>query len=263
MAADSNRFGSVNGSIALMSVGCVELGPTSALHYAVEKRALMQRPNSSRGREKVFREERKKGLPLDGKGKADSQKPKVPGARGRYLRAYGRWLYPYRFALIGVFLLALTTAALDMVWPLAIKHIIDAVLLGKNLSYAEKSRALAVFGAAVVVLLILKQAVDSTRSFRGDVLDAKVTIRLRRRMFERLLGLSIPSLADLKSGGIVSRLSADIDAVAGLVEKALISPGIAAIRIVLTLSILMWLSWRPGLAGVFLIPTLGVIRVLW
>ena len=45
--------------------------------------------------------------------------------RRQYLRQYVRWLWPYRFALGVVFLLALASAALDMVWPLAIKKIID------------------------------------------------------------------------------------------------------------------------------------------
>jgi ATP-binding cassette subfamily B protein len=41
----------------------------------------------------------------------------------------------------------------------------------------------------------------------------------------------------MKSGGIVSRLSSDVDAVSGLVQMALISPGVALIRVVLTVGI--------------------------
>src|SRR4051812_38592621 len=113
----------------------------------------MKQPTSSRLRESAFRKEWGNGKPTaspadgkstDGKPTADGQPAagfSAPAANGKpekrpdkqkrrqYLRQYVRWLWPYRFALLVVFLLALTSAALDMVWPLAIRKIIDGVLL--------------------------------------------------------------------------------------------------------------------------------------
>src|SRR5687767_12954480 len=109
----------------------------------------MKQPNSSRGREAAFRRDWKKR-----KGREDpaAQSPAAPGpssngdakepdkpkrpdkqTRRKYLRQYVHWLWPYRWALLVVFLLALVSAGLDMVWPLAIKQIVDGVLLGKDL----------------------------------------------------------------------------------------------------------------------------------
>jgi hypothetical protein len=70
-------------------------------------------------------------------------------------------LWPYRCALLAVFALALVSAVLDLVWPLAIKRIVDGVLLAGNLSNSEKLRRLNLFGGAVVTLLVVKQAVDA------------------------------------------------------------------------------------------------------
>ncbi len=136
------------------------------------------------------------------------------------------------------------SAGLDMVWPLAIRHIIDGILLAENQTPAQKSHGLGVFGGIVIGLLLLKQAIDTFRSYRTTVLNSKVIFRLRQRLFDRLLGLSLNDLSEMKSGGIVSRLSSDVDAVSGLVQQAVISPGVAIIRVVLTLGILMALSWR-------------------
>ena len=228
--------------------------------------AGMKQPNSSRQRASAFRREWRSGagLQTSGDGK-DGQTEKRPDREKRrhYLRQYIRWLWPYRFALLVVFLLALASAALDMVWPLAIRRIIDGALLNPTLPAAEKLRRLNVFGGLIIGLLLVKQAIDSFRSYRTAVLNAKVIFRLRQRLFGRLLGLPLGGLSEMKSGGIVSRLSSDVDAVSGLVQMALISPGVAAIRVVLTVAILFALSWRLAVAAMIMIPPMALISFLW
>ena len=171
--------------------------------------------------------------------------------------------WPYRWALLVVFLLAVVSASLDLVWPLAIKKIVDGVLLAEGIGRVEKMRCLNVFGGAMFVLLLLKEAVDTYRGFRTAVLNSKVVFRLRQKVFDRLLALPLNSLGEMKSGGIVSRLSSDVDAVSGLVQMALISPGVALIRVVLTAAILFALSWRLALAASIALPPLAVLSFLW
>jgi len=193
-----------------------------------------------------------------------SKPPRADKAtRKRYLREYRRWLWPYRWALLAVLGMALVTTALDMVWPLAIKAIMDGPLNDSNALRADRVSALLYFGVVVLGVLIIKQALDTFRSYRMSALDARVTIRLRRRLFNRFLSLGLGKLADFKSGGIVSRLSSDIDQTNGLVQMALISPTVAAVRLVLTLSVLMFLSWRLAVGSLIMIPPLAIISFLW
>ena len=88
------------------------------------------------------------------------------GERRRFLRQYARWLWPYKWVLLVVFLLALVSATMDMVWPLAIKRVIDDVLLAGGVDNAEKFRRLNVFGGAIVGLLVLKEIVETYRGYR-------------------------------------------------------------------------------------------------
>ena len=67
----------------------------------------------------------------------------------------------------------------------------------------------------------------------------------------------------MKSGGIVSRLSGDVDSVSGLVQMALIGPAVAAIRIVLTVGILFALSWRLAVAALLMMPPIGLVSFVW
>jgi ATP-binding cassette, subfamily B, bacterial len=232
----------------------------------------MKQSNSSRARAAAFRRERlwkkevdaatRAGGGTSGNGDAARPRPDRPKRR-KFLREYVRWLWPYRWALLAVFVLALVSSALDLVWPLAIKRIVDGVLMAGGVDNAEKLRRLNLFGGAVVVLLVLKEAVDTYRNYRTAVLNSKVVFRLRQKLFDKLLALPLGALGEMKSGGIVSRLSGDVDAVSGLVQMALISPGVAIIRIVLTAGILMALSWRLAIAAGIMLPPLAAMSFLW
>src|SRR5438105_167446 len=97
----------------------------------------MKPPVSSRQREALFRKTKGEkrdehnalagAAALSGNGQAaESAKPKPDRAKRRkYVREFAGWLWPYRFAIAAVTLLSLISAALDMVWPMAIKSIID------------------------------------------------------------------------------------------------------------------------------------------
>ena len=77
------------------------------------------------------------------------------------------------------------------------------------------------------------------------------------------MNLSLNELGDMKSGGIISRLSGDVDSVGGLIQQALISPGVALIRVVGTVTVLLILSWRLAVAALIAMPILGFTSYLW
>jgi ATP-binding cassette subfamily B protein len=223
----------------------------------------MRQPASSKERERQFHQsrggegERRQKALAEGKPKADK------ATRRRYLREYRKWLWPYRWGLFTILVIALTTTALDMVWPLSIRWIMDGVLVNGSPDRGRRLRELLRIGGLIIGVLLLKQFLDSMRSWKMASLDARVTIRLRRRLFDKFLSLPLGKLGEMKSGGIVSRLSNDVDSINGLVQMALISPGVAAIRLVLTLGVVTWMSWRLALGSLISLPPLALVSYLW
>ena len=215
----------------------------------------MGRPLSSKQRERQFYEKQKTAASSNGQ----ATKPKL--RETKYLRDYVRWLWPYRFAILWVLVLALVTSAMDMVWPLAIKGIINLLQLGGTTT--QKLARLNVFGAGVVLLLVVKQLIDSYRGYRMIVLNAKVIFRLRKRLFRKLIVLSLGELSDMKAGGITSRLSGDVDSVSGLVQMAIISPVAAFIRVVLTIVIFFYLSWKLAVAALITMPPIALASMIY
>jgi ATP-binding cassette subfamily B protein/subfamily B ATP-binding cassette protein MsbA len=79
-------------------------------------------------------------------------------------------------------------------------------------------------------------------------------LSLRRALFERLLHLPLPRLWDMKTGGILSRLTGDIDTTTGLLQMAVVSPAISVIRLIIAVAVLLSLNWRLALTALAVIP---------
>jgi ATP-binding cassette subfamily B protein/subfamily B ATP-binding cassette protein MsbA len=220
---------------------------------------------SSKQRMKQFRRNPPPPVDLHGGSNGQNGDAQVPRAnpedRRKYLRDYARWLWPYRWPLGAVFFMAIVAAGMDAIWPLAIRAAIN--LPGSTLSEDQKLRQLMLLGVGTCLLLLVKQAIETLRSYRTATLNAKVTFRLRGRLFEKVLSLPLSTLGEMKSGGIVARLSGDVDSVSGLVQQAIISPGVAGIRIILGVIIIFWMIWRLGLAALIILPPMAVLSFLW
>jgi ATP-binding cassette, subfamily B, bacterial len=186
--------------------------------------------------------------------------------RGRhrdYLRAYVRWLWPHRFAVGLVFLLALVAAAIQMVEPLFMRYIIDRILLNNEIDAAAKFRRINLIGAVFLATVIANNLVGVLKDYRQQLLNVRVMLSLRRVLFDRLLHLPLPKLWDMKTGGILSRLTGDIDTTTGLLQLAIISPSISVIRLLIAVVILMRLNWRLALMALAIIPGIMLISFIF
>jgi ATP-binding cassette, subfamily B, bacterial len=176
------------------------------------------------------------------------------GKRREYLREYARWLWPYRWSVAGVFLLALVTAALQMVEPLFMRFIIDRVLLEPDLDRAGRLRLLNLAGGTFLVVVIVTALIGVVKDYRQRQLNYRVMLSLRRSLFERFLHLPMPTLWDMKTGGILSRLTGDVDTTTGLLQMAIVSPALSVIRLLIAVGILLTLNWRLALTALAIIP---------
>jgi ATP-binding cassette subfamily B protein/subfamily B ATP-binding cassette protein MsbA len=231
-----------------------------------------EHPRSSRQRYRSFVEDYKLrrldeaiDARQDGKGptspdKPAEEEPPAPwwrlrrGKRREYLRDYLRWLKPLRAAVVVVFMLALLRAGLEMIEPLFMRFIVDRVLLNEALDAASRIGRLNLAGATFLAVIILSNLVNAAKDYRQRLLNVRVMLSLRRALFDRLLHLPLPKLWDMKTGGILSRLTGDIETTTGLLQMAVVSPAISLIRLLIAMVILFSLNWRLALTALAVIP---------
>ncbi|HEY6564265.1 MAG TPA: ABC transporter ATP-binding protein [Pirellulaceae bacterium] len=178
----------------------------------------------------------------------------APLARRRYLTHYVSWLWPYRWSVAAIVVTSLLVAGTEMVQPLFVRHIIDKILIAGDQDSAERWASLHRVGILFLALIGVQQALSAFRNYRQRQLNVRVILSLRKALFERLIRLPLNKLADMKIGGILSRLSGDVDTTTGLLQMGLISPGVSLVRLLIAIGVLFWLNWQLAMTAIALIP---------
>jgi ATP-binding cassette subfamily B protein len=183
------------------------------------------------------------------------------GKRREYLREYLRWLWPHRYAVGAVFLFALLTAGLQMIEPLFMRFIIDRVLLNTALDTASRLVRLNAAGGLYLAVILCSNLLSLLKDYRQRLLNVRVMLSLRQSLFDRLLHLPLSRLWDMKTGGILSRLTGDIDTTTGLMQMAIVSPAVSIIRLLIAIVVLLTLNWRLALTALAIVPCLMLLSL--
>jgi ATP-binding cassette subfamily B protein/subfamily B ATP-binding cassette protein MsbA len=162
-----------------------------------------------------------------------------------------------------LFVLALLGAGLQMVEPLFMRYIVDHVLLQTGLDPVARRTRLNVAGALFFALIVLSNLSGAFKDYQQRLLNTRVMLALRRALFERLLHLPLAKLWDMKTGGILSRLTGDVDTTTGLMQMAIVSPSVSIIRLVIAVVVLMSLNWRLALAALAIVPGVMLISFIF
>ena len=178
-------------------------------------------------------------------------------------RACREWLRPHRRTLGLVVALGLCSIAIDLIWPLVSRHLIDRVVLRSALPLPSKLRQLVLLSAGIGALFVINSLLDLWRSFRAQLLDSRFSSALRARLFRRVLRLPMGDISELKTGGVVSRLSNDVDQSTALLQTALLNPLLSAVRLCVTLLVIFTLDWRIAAAVLLGVPPIVIAQNVW
>ncbi len=176
-------------------------------------------------------------------------------------RRYVAWVRPHAWPLARVVALSLVGIGIDMVWPLASAYLIDRVILGGELSADQKVTLILQVAGAMVLLFGLGTALGWVRSSALQILSSRFSFQLRQRLFHRVQRLPLSELDEMTTGGILSRLSTDVDATAGLLQQALISPLLALLRLLVTVSIVFTLNATMAAVLLLVLPPVMLVQL--
>ena len=159
----------------------------------------------------------------------------------KYFRKYS---YLYLIAL-----LAMTTATLlDQAAPLIVQHIVDDVLIGKNIGVLNLL-LLGILGIGVGRCVF-----QYTKEFLCDFAGSKIASEVRINLFQKIQSLSANFFDGINSGELMSRVKDDVDRIWDIAAFMGILMAEVAIRTVSTLFFMIRINWQLAI-----IPVLGMI----
>lgn len=155
---------------------------------------------------------------------------------------------PHRRTIATFLLLATVSAVLGVASPVLAGRAVDAIVEG-----GETRRVVLLAGAIAVTALLgagvgLLERLQSSRLGEGLILD------LRRRVFTHVQSMPVAFFTRTHTGALVSRLNSDVIGAQRAFTSALAGVVTNLIAVVLTLAVMIRLSWIVTLLALVLLP---------
>ena len=185
---------------------------------------------------------------VPGRGPGAARPSGKPRDTRKVLLRLWRYLYYYKWMLLGGIVLTITSNLLALVGPALSGGAIDAINLGKgNVNFQE----VFYYTGLMAVFYIVSAALSYALSLLMLHMSQKVVRKMRSDVFSKLMELPVGYFDQHLSGDIISRLSYDIDVINTSLSSDLVQ--ICASVITVIGSLIMMIIISPPLVLVMLV----------
>ncbi|MFQ5450885.1 MAG: ABC transporter ATP-binding protein [Nitrospinaceae bacterium] len=163
---------------------------------------------------------------------------------------------PYKKSLVFAFLCLVLTSVINLILPLVVRNMINAVIVLKNGAMLNSlTRDLA-------VIILFQAAFGITHNYIFGFVGNRVTTDFRIEFFSHIQSLSLRFFNTRRVGEILSRMGSDIS----VIQNALVTIPVAVLRQTITLvgalAIIFYLNWKlTGLILLVLPPLMLFARI--
>lgn len=173
----------------------------------------------------------------------------------RLLRRFLGYLVPYRLAVGGILLLLPLTTLCRLGQPLLLKYAIDHAITPGRLDLLAGP-------AALFLLLLLLEALLTWGEVYGlQMVGQRVMADLRATLFQHLLRLPVPWFDRSATGGVVTRLTSDVEALGEMFAAGIVSVIGDFLLLAGIVAAMLWMDPRLSLVTFTVLPPL--IFVAW
>ncbi len=171
-----------------------------------------------------------------------------PGDRSKVFKRLWKSLKPYRGRVYLAWALVITQTAATLAGPALVRWGIDRGVASKNLSALNVAAFW--YLMATVTIYVAGRAAILTMARVGE----SFLRDLRERVFRHVSHLSLDYYERNRTGVIVSRVTADVDAMQELVGQGLSTFIVSGLLFVGACIVMVAMSWQLALACLFLVP---------
>ncbi|MCE1226080.1 MAG: ABC transporter ATP-binding protein/permease [Geobacteraceae bacterium] len=174
---------------------------------------------------------------------------------GRLLRRFLGYLVPYRLTVGWILLLLPLTTLCRLAQPLLLKYAIDHAITPGRLDLLAGP-------AALFLLLLLLEALLTWGEVYGlQMVGQRVMADLRAALFQHLLRLPVPWFDKSATGGVVTRLTSDVEALGEMFAAGIVSVIGDFLLLAGIVAAMLWMDIKLSLVTFTVLPLL--IFVAW
>lgn len=148
----------------------------------------------------------------------------------------------------GAGLVMITSVMLQLPAPLLTKYLVDEVVARKRFALLHW------VGIGLVLFLVLQSVFTYLQVRMFSKFRCRVLFDLQRNLFEHLESLPVRYFEQQRSGAIVSRLTADVNRIRGLMASNILSTLKEVMTLIFGIGVLFWLDESLALLSLLTLP---------
>jgi ATP-binding cassette, subfamily B, bacterial len=164
------------------------------------------------------------------------------------LRRIFEFARPYRRALIGFLILSVISAILTVATPILAGRVVDAIVAG------DSEREVVILALLIAGIAVLDAIVGITERWQSSRIGEGLILDLRRSVFSHVQKMPIAFFTRTRTGALVSRLNNDVIGAQRAFTGILSGIVSNLIALLLTLGVMLQLSWQITLLALVLLP---------
>lgn len=155
---------------------------------------------------------------------------------------------PHRRTIAAFLSLATVSAVLGVAIPVLAGQAVDAIVDG------DPTQTVVVLAAVIALLAVIDAAVGLVERLKSSTLGEGLILDLRRTVFDHVQSMPVAFFTRTQTGALVSRLNNDVIGAQRAFTSALAGVVTNSIGLVLTLAVMLRLSWIITLLALVLLP---------
>ncbi|MGE5308416.1 MAG: ABC transporter ATP-binding protein [Deltaproteobacteria bacterium] len=171
------------------------------------------------------------------------------------IRQFWRLIVPYRKTALVAFLAILVASLLDLVYPWAIKMVVDDVIPKRDLGL------LCGIAGGMIAVSALKFLFGFIREYLFALIGENSVYDLRTRIYWHLQALSVSYREKVAAGTVISGLIGDVDSIKNFLFGGMIDFIFSLFMALFLLVVLFVLSWQLALISMLFIPFFVILYI--
>ena len=175
--------------------------------------------------------------------------------------------WQFRARLILAYLSFLAAIGVSLLIPHIFGEAIDLLVSGESVS----TRTLTYFALALLGASLVRGFLDFARTYCTDSLSQKVSYDIRNRFYDKLQHLSFAYHDKEHTGELMSKATADVEAIRRFVNMGLVRALEVVVRVIALILILSFMNWELTLISLSFVPfivirssiVMGRLRRMW
>ncbi|RTZ56945.1 ABC transporter ATP-binding protein [Bacillus sp. SAJ1] len=171
------------------------------------------------------------------------------------IKRYLKFVKPYKFQIIGTFIIGIIKFVIPLLIPLFIKYVIDDVIGSHTLITHEKTSKL-IFWLSIMlgIFIFARPPVEYYRQYFAQWTASKILYDIRDRLFTHLQKLSFKYYSNTRGGEVISRVINDVEQTKDFVITGLMNVWLDTSTIIIAISIMFKMDVKLTLVSLIVFP---------